>query len=118
MLTPATLRGLAIIAYAVGAVLAFDDEALLLALVLGVGLIGLSRRLRLPTAPFRFRLELRCRESVRVLTATDDEERGRALLQIEATRLQATGASGQLVLVNARTKQPITWQVIDPRGDR
>ena len=47
MLTPATLRGLAIAASAVGAALAFDNAALLLALVLGVGLIGLSSQLRL-----------------------------------------------------------------------
>ena len=47
MLTPATLRGLVIAASAVGAALAFDDAALLLALVLGVGLITLSSQLRL-----------------------------------------------------------------------
>ena len=48
MLTPATLRGLVIAASAVGAALAFDDAALLLALVLGVSLITLSGWLRLP----------------------------------------------------------------------
>ena len=51
MLTPATLRGLAIAASALIAALAFDDAALLLALVLGVGLITLSGWLRLPTSP-------------------------------------------------------------------
>ena len=50
MLTPATLRGLAIAASAFAASLAFDDAALLLALVVGVGLIGLSGQLRLPVS--------------------------------------------------------------------
>ena len=115
MLTPATLRSLAIVAYAFGAALAFDDEALLLALVLGVGIIGFGGRPRLPTSVPRFRLELRCLDGVRVLAVTDDEARGRAVLQTEATRLQAAGGRGQLVLVNVSTKQPITWQVVDPR---
>ena len=51
MLTPATLRGLVIAASAVGAALAFDDAVLLLALVLGVGLITFSGQLQLPTPP-------------------------------------------------------------------
>ena len=115
MLTPAMLRGLSIIAYAVGASMIFDGAALVLALGLGVGIIGLGDRLRPPTSRPRFRLELRCPEGVRVLTATDDEARGRAALQTEATRLHAAGAGGQLVLVNVSTKQPVSWQVVDRR---
>ena len=57
MLTPATLRGLAIAASALVAALAFDNAALLLALVLGVGLIMLSSRLQLPT-PIAHLIEL------------------------------------------------------------
>ena len=114
---PALLRGVAIVAYALGASVAFDDVALLLALVLGVGLLGLGGRVHLPTATPHFRLELRDRDGVRVVGAADDEASGRALLRAEVSPLHAACASRQLVLGNVSTKQPITWQVVDPCGE-
>lgn len=65
--------------------------------------------------PARYRLEHRRPTSVRLLAGTDDEATGRAAFRVHAARLEATGASGRLVLVEAATGLVVTWYVLTPR---
>jgi hypothetical protein len=115
MLTPAHVRGLAIIVYALGAAVAFDGPALLLALGLGTALVALTAERRASAVRPRYRLEHRGAGRVRVVAAMRDELPGRTALQAEAAALTLAGASGQLVLVDATTGHPITWQVLAPQ---
>jgi hypothetical protein len=99
MLTPARVRGLAIVAYAFGASAAFDGPELLVALGLGTATVArMANRLPSPELP-RYRLEFR--RPGRVLAATRDEATGRAALERQAAAHTAGGASGHLVLVDA-----------------
>jgi hypothetical protein len=101
MLTPARVRGLAIVAYAFGASAAFDGPELLVALGLGTATVArMANRLPSPELP-RHRLEFRRPGRGRVLAATRDEATGRAALERQAAAHTAGGASGHLVLVDA-----------------
>ena len=115
MLTPAHVRGLAIVVYALGAAVAFDGPALLLALGLGTVLFALTAERRAPAVRPRYRLEHRGSGRVRVLAAMRDELPGRTALQAEAAAMTLAGASGQLVLVDVATGHPVTWQVLAPQ---
>jgi hypothetical protein len=115
MRTPAWFRGLAIVAYAFGASAAFDGPELLVALGLGTATVALmANRQPSPELP-RFRLEHRHPGRVRVLAATHDEATGRTTLQEQTATLTASGASGQLVLVDVASGRAVTWQVLAPR---
>ena len=116
MVTPALLRALAIIAFALGAAIVFAGVALLLVLALGIIIFGLVARTGPRAAAPRYRLEHRRPGRRQMLVATDDEATGRAALQIHAMELEAAGATGQLVLVEGDTRHPVTWQVLDPRA--
>jgi hypothetical protein len=115
MLTPAHVRGLTMVACAVGASTMFDGPALLLALGLGTATFALTAERRGPTAMPRYRLEHRRLGRARILVTTSDEATGHAALQSQAAALMATGVSGQLVLVDGTTGHAVTWQVLAPQ---
>jgi hypothetical protein len=115
MLTPARVRGPAIVAYAFGAAATFDGATLLAALSLGTAMVTLSNPWLAPRERPRYRPKHRRWGRVRVLAATNNEAAGRTIMRAQAVDLMASGTSGQLVLVDVQMGRPITRQVLDPR---
>ena len=112
MLTPARLRGLAMVVYALTAAAALDGLALLVGLVVGTVLFVLTAPRWVPHELPRYQLQHRSSGRVDIVAASDDEAAGRVLFHAQATALEAAGARGQLVLVDRITGHPVTWRVL------